>query len=212
MWTQLAGMGLSMASSILGSVDESAKIDQLNAFNKQQWENNVAITSEMIGTLSERTDRAYDDATQQAVRTKMSVIRAGIEAKGEAEVKAAAIGIQGKRATREITRDISRAEAEAISDANINLQTELSNITEYFNDTANRAIMNLNNARPVYQETPGIQDILLSAGLSGFEYYRGMSDASKAEISAGFNDFFKKESAVPESLLNVPLGVSTKLS
>ena len=212
MWTQLAGMGLSMASSILSSTSTNENIDQINAFKKAQWEENKELTAEYLATSAYRTERAYDEATRTAIRTKMSALRAGISARGDAEVKAAALGIQGKRATPEITRDISRAEADAISDANINLKTELTNITEHFNDLAQKAIMNLNNARPTFQAGISTGDMLLGAVSQGMNYYHGLSATSKAEINSTFSGLFSSNTTTGATLIDATNEYTTEFS
>lgn len=186
----VVGIGLSMASSYLSNKSTNDQISQQNRLNELQWADNKQFVAEMLTTSAYRTDRAYAEATRAAIRTKMAAKRAGMQARGQAEVKAAQMGVAGKRASQDITRDISRQEADVISDANINLQTELTNITEHFNDTAHQAIQNLNNSRPTIDSGISTISMLTQAGAAGLSYYNSMSEVSKAE----FKNFFKSDS------------------
>lgn len=186
-WMQAAGIGLSMLSSYMGDKQESDDIAAANAVKREQHKQNVGLVADMLGTLDSRTSRAESEAVRASIRTKMSVKKAQHRAEGEATVKAAHLGTgSGKRASLATFRPSARLAGDLITDANVNLQTELTGITEHFNDTARKAIINLNNSTPLLGTGPSTGEMLMGAAGAGLSYWNSMSDASKAEVKSLF--------------------------
>ena len=187
-WMQLAGMGLSMLSSYGKGKQASDDMDAMNAAKLQQFDDNKAMVAEMLGTLDERTNRAESEAVGAAIRTKLNVRKAQKVAEGQATVRAAQMGGgSGKRASLATFRPAARVAGDMISDANINLQTELTNITEHFNDTATKAIANLNNNRPILGDASmNTGQMLLNAAGTAINKWNQLSQPSKEEIKGIF--------------------------
>ena len=200
-WLALAGIGLNMLSAYSGSKAEEDRIEALNAAKAGQYADNKSIVAEMLGTLGERTDRAESEAVRQSVRTKLNIRKAQIKAEGEATVSAAKIGGgSGKRASLALFKPAARVAGDMITDANINLQTDLSNITEHFNDTAMKAIANLNNSRPIMGTGPNTTEMLIGTAAAGLNAWNSLSDSSKEDVKGVFK-FDVKQDNVPETLV-----------
>jgi len=194
---QLAGMGLSALSSYMGKKNATDNAEAMNAAKLKQFEVNKSLTAELISTLDNRTDRAESEAVRTSIRRKMNISRAAHKAAGDAAVKAAHLGGAGKRTMLATIQGTSREAGDLITDANINLQTELTNISEHFNDTATKAIANLNNNIPILGTGPNTLDMLTSAAGSAMDYYSQLSDPSKAKIKGLFK---------PGASLTIPKG------
>ena len=186
-WLQMAGLGLSMLSAYSGGKSEQDRIDALNEAKLAQFMDNKAIVAEMLGTLGERTDRAEDEAVRQSIRTKLSIRKAQIQAEGAATVSAATIGGgSGKRASLALVKPAARVAGDMITDANINLQTELTSITVHFNDTATKAIANLNNSRPIMGTGPSTSEMLIGTAAAGLNAWNSLSTESQTEVKGAF--------------------------
>ena len=187
MWMQLAGLGLSMLSSYQKNKHDAELVENNNAALIQQHNQNIQITQEMLSTLDERTNIAESEAVRASIRKKMDVSKARHKAEGEATVRAAQMGGgAGVRASLNLVKPAARVAGDMITDANINLQTELDNITQHYNDTANKAIQNLSNQTPALGTAPSTGEMLLASAGAGLTYYNGMSAASKADIKSIF--------------------------
>ncbi len=184
---QAIGIGLSALSSFMNKKSEADNIKDLNRQKVQKFNANKELVLAALGTLDTRTSRAYTEANRAALRKKLEVRRAQHKAEGEATVKAAHLGGAGKRTVLATFRPSSRVAGDMITDANINLQTELTNLTEHFNDTAAQMINNLNNHSPVLGTPPSTTEMLMTAGGSAFNYYSELSAASKAQLKEDFS-------------------------
>ena len=197
-WMQLAGMGMSMLSSYMGKKSQADQIEAQNEANRLQHEQNKALTAEMLSTLDERVSRAEDEAVRTSLRQKMQIAKAAHLAEGEATVRAAQMGGgAGRRASLATFRPAQRVAGDLETDANINLQTELTNLAEHYNDTAAQAIANLNNNAPILGTPPGTGEMLMAAGGAGLSYWNSMSDASKAQVKG----MFKISGSDPEAVV-----------
>ncbi len=185
---QAVGMGLSMFSAFMGKKQEADDIEAMNRAKRQQFEMNKGLVADMLGTLDSRTSRAESEAVRASIRTKLNVRKAQIKAEGEATVRAAQMGGgSGKRASLALFKPAARVAGDMITDANINLQTELTNITEHFNDTATKAIANLNNSAHILGTPPSTGEMLMGAAGAGMNYWNKMSQASKEEMKGLFD-------------------------
>jgi len=200
---QMIGLGLSLASSILGSKAENDRIEALNKAKLEQFMDNKALVAEMLGTLSERTSRAESEAVRQSVRSKLNIRKAQIQAEGEVAVSAAQMGGgSGKRASLALIKPAARVAGDLITDANINLQTNLTNITEHFNDTAAKAIANLNNSRPIMGTGKSTTEMLLDTASAGLSAWNSMSTSSQAEVKEVFKFNVKDTDVTTPTLLD----------
>ena len=59
-------------------------------------------------------------------------------------------------------------------------------LTEHFNETANQAIMNLNNAAPILGTESSTADMLMGLAGAGLNTWNSMSEVSKAEVKGMF--------------------------
>lgn len=189
-------MVLGVASSILKGKQQAENIKAQNAAMKAQWEMNIGITQESLSTLDYRTQVAYSEATRDKIARNIAVKQAAKKAKGETVVAAAQIGAAGRRVELGLERDTGRVKAEAISESNINAEIEMNNITNYFNDTAQRMVDNLNQARPTYGEPPGTGEMLLNAGMTALSQYASMDSTQRSDFRSGFTDAYDKLKSV----------------
>lgn len=183
----------SFASSIFGGLQKKKQTEAYNEALRLQFETNVAITEESLSVLDYRTSVAETEAIRDRVRQNIATKKAVKEATGEAVVKAAQIGAAGRRVELGF-KEAEKQGANLISDANVNAQIALTNITNQFNDTAKRMIDNLNMARPTYQDVPSTTEILLGAGMNAFSTYAQMDDTGRAGINESFSNLFKSKS------------------
>lgn len=191
-----AAIGLSMVSSYLNIKGQADDIKNLNEAKLQQFEANKAIVAEMLGTLDSRTSRAETEATRKSVRNKLNIRKAQMQAEGDATVRAAQMGGgAGVRASLATFRPSERIAGDMITDVNVNLQTELTNITEHFNDTAAKAIANLNNNAPILGTPPGTGEMIMNSAAAGLNAYNSMSPISQAELKGLFKFDSEPDSA-----------------
>lgn len=207
---QAAGLFMSIAGQYSSAKAANEQIEADNALKAQQWEQNRDLTALVISRLSYKTDRAVSEAVRDSVRTKMIAQKAAHAAEGAATVQAAHLGTGvGKRASLATYKPSSREAGDMINDANVNLQTDLTNIVEHYNETAMNAIANLNNASPIFGSGASTTQMLIDAAGSGLNYYNSMSSASKSELSS----LFKGSSGVQAAnLYDAPTGYETTYS
>jgi len=189
-----------LASSILGGLSSKKQAEAQNEALELQFELNKDITQEGLSTLSYRTEVAQTEIVRDRVNRNIATKKAVRKATGTSRVSAAQLGLAGKRVDLGLT-EAKKEGANIISESNINAQVELQNLTNQLNDTARNMIMNLNNARPTYQDVPSTGDILLNAGMSLVNTYADMSDLSKAELNTDISGLFKSKS-IPDWGIN----------
>ena len=152
----IAGMALSFLGGMRQKHDEAVALHEANLANKAIYEDNKGIVAELIGTLSERTSRADYEINRAALRRKREIIKASYAAEGDLTVRAAKLGTgAGRRASLATFRPTARVAGDMITDANIDLQTELTNNTEKFNEIATNMIQQLNNSIPTMVNKEG---------------------------------------------------------
>jgi len=183
------GVGLlsSLASSLLGGIGKKKQIERQNEINRQNWEQAFQVTRDQLSIAYNRTQIGVSEINRDRLRNKMAVRRASIKAKGTASVKAAQLGISGRRGSRVATQDIQREEAQAISDIDVSAEVEFTNAVNAFNDAAFKAINNLNSHSPLAVETPSTMDLVTGTLNSGINYYQGLSQAQQANLDNVFN-------------------------
>ena len=184
---EAVGLGMTMLSPFLGKKSEKDNIKKQNAAKMLQWEGNKALTAEILSVQSNRTERAIYEANRHAIREKFNVLKAKRKVQGDAAVQAASIGAAGKRVQLNIQAPAARMAGDEITDIDTNLQTEFSNITERFNDTAMQAIQNLNNYAPFLDKEPGTMEMISGSAMAGLQFYSGLSDAGKSNFKSLFN-------------------------
>lgn len=182
-----AGVALSVATSILGTMADNKRIKEANRLAKEQWNKGLQAVRDQISTAFNRTARVRADIVRDRIRGKMNIRAAAASAKGVRRVSAAQLGIQGRRAGRLITSDIEREEAQAISDTDTNTETALYNTFIGFTDSANAAIANLNSWSPVAKQTTGFTAGAVSALNTGFTAYNALSEKQKSDLKSKFN-------------------------
>lgn len=186
--TDVIGLGLSAYGAYSTNQQYNEDVRASNAFQAKQYERNKNLTIDMLTTLDERTNRAEAEATRYSIRNKIQVRKAAHVAEGEATVRAAAIGGgRGVRASLATFRPAARVAGDLITEANINLQTELINIKEQHDDAAVRAIINLENNTPLYGGTQSTMSMLTDMAGSTLSYYNNMSDARKSNLKGIFS-------------------------
>lgn len=158
-----ASMAVGLASSILGGMSQRKAIKAQNAAELKQWHLAYKEVRRQLGVSYGRTQTAINEINRDKIRTQMAVRVAGRVTKGTRAVKAAQMGIQGKRASRDIYVPVDREVANAVSDAERNAAIQEQNALNQYNDTAQAAINNLNNNAPLSRAVPSIGGILVGA-------------------------------------------------
>lgn len=182
-WAGTVGLVSNLASSILGGVNANNAVDAQNEANKKAWNNAVQDTRDQLTTAYNRTSTALSEINRDKINTKMAVRAAGAKATGTANVKAAQLGIEGKRGDN--TQDsIARATANAVSDAEINSQIQARNATQAYTDTAEQAIASLNSQSPTSISGVSTVEILSNAISSSAGYYNKLSTAQKSDVQS----------------------------
>jgi len=191
----MAGFGSSggysaLASSIGGAVSTYYSVEQLKDQVKamiKAFEKNKKILRGQLATAQNRVNVAITESNRDKLRTQMIARVAAGEAKGEVLVKAAQIGLAGKRAFKGTLKSIGRKEADIVSDANINAAIQKTNLINKYNDTALLAIQNLNQGKPSLTSSGGNAILAAFAGAStAFQSYQGLSRNQQQDIRNEF--------------------------
>jgi len=164
-----------------------------NAAELAQWKRTYKEVRRQLGVAYGRTQTQISEANRDKVRNQMAARVAGRQAKGSRSVKAAQMGIQGRRASRDIYVPVDREVANAVSDEARNATIKEQNALNHFNDTAQAAIINLNNNAPLARAVPSIGGIIAGAASTALNIYSSMSPSQQAD----FKNTFKSSDTSP---------------
>lgn len=192
-------VGLNIANTILGGIQQREDIRAQNKAIEQQFEMNSAATRMMLSSLGMRVSKQSSEIDRDKLRTDIEVQKQATKAIGSERVRIAQAGITGKRASAGI-QDVKREEANIISDAEINAEIAKQNLQNQYLDSANKAITNLNNSVPNTIAAPSYGDLALGAISTGIKSYASFDRYDKAEfnktvsnIDKSIYDFFRDE-------------------
>lgn len=185
-----AGATGTIFSGIASMYDWKSKVEAVEAQNAANAEAFKVATQTLRDQLSVAYNRTTNIMTQvkrDRVVRQLAIRKAAYKARGQATTQAAQLNIQGRRAQMDITRDVSREEANAVSDININSEIEMINTVNQFNDAATAAVANLNNQRPTTVQAPSRMSGLLNTVGAGLNYYNRLSTTQQQDVKNVFS-------------------------
>lgn len=182
---------LSIGASIFGGFSKAqAKrkaIKAQNKANEKAWKISAEALRGDISTAYNRISETREDITASRIDQKVALRMAAGKAEGERNVQAAQMGIQGRRASRDVAKDIRQTEANQISDIEFNSVVQLRNTVRAFNDTAKQAVTALNNSAPIKQDVPSVLSSVIGGISAGLSAYSGMNANAKTDFKNIFN-------------------------
>lgn len=184
---QLIGLGSSMAASFLSGRSQARQIEALNKSRQQAWDTSLQIVRDQLSIAYDRTQINLAEINRDRLRNKVAIRAAAAKEKGVRSVKAAQLGIAGTRGMLNITKEVARGEAEAISDTDIEAEVQMQNTVNAFNDSAKAAVANLNASAPVAQTVPSTLDMLSGAIGTGVKYVQSLSETQYTDLLSNFN-------------------------
>ena len=197
----IIGMVGSMASSYLATSARNKAIKAQNKANQEAWEASAQVLRDQLSIAYNRTQIGVAEANRDRLANKMAVRTAQASATGQARVSAAQLGVSGRRGQGLLTQSVDRQAATAVSDIDINTQTEMMNVVNAFNDSASAAVAGLNaNAPSTMGITSTLSTVISTIG-AGASYWDGMSANQKADVSSNFN--FKTTGSVNPASANL---------
>ena len=187
----MLAMGLSIASSVLGGVQRNKDLEAQYRQMEAQHQMNIAVTRTMLNSLSMRVNRQFMEINRDKLRIQKDIHGQAVEARGQLRVQAAQLGVTGKRSALNIQQRVGRAEADAISDSEINAEIQQWNQNETHYDTAQRAITNLNNQIPNVPQSNKWGTGLQVIGTAANTYY-SMDKLDKAQFNKDLTSYIDK--------------------
>lgn len=191
------GLASSMIGTYLSNHAENKRIEDQNELDQQAFDFALSKLRDQLTVAYQRTQTGLSEINRDKLTRQLAVRKAGIEGRGEATVQAAQLGVQGRRGSS-TAKDITREEANLISEANIDAAVEESNAINAFNDAANQAVSNLNMHRPFAVQTKSTGEMLTESIGSGLTYYTKLSSAQKADLKSTFNWKIKTKLSNPK--------------
>jgi hypothetical protein len=178
-----------IASTIAGLYAWEDEVDAIEAQNEarlQAWNVAASALRDQLSTGYNRTGDIEVQIRRDNIVQQIAIRGAAHRAKGQATVKAAQMGIQG-RGQADITRDISIEEANAVSEVMINTEIQMINTVNQFNDAARSAVDNLNAQSPTPMATPSVMTGLINTVGSGLNYYNNLSTTQQKDVQNVFS-------------------------
>lgn len=181
------GTTFSAIASIFDWKDKVKAINAQNIANAEAFKVATQAIRDQLSLAYNRTLTIMTQVKRDRIVTQLAIRKAGVKARGQETVRAAQLNIQGKRAQMDISRDVSREEANMISDTKISSEIEMINTVNQFNDAANAAVANLNNQRPSPVTAPSGMTGLLNTVGAGLNYYNNLSETQKQDTRNVFS-------------------------
>jgi len=189
MWTQ---MGLAIAGSLLNTYQQGKEREAQQKAINAQYKLNLSVTRAALDTLGSRAASMSQEITRDKLRAIMAAEKAGVTAKGQRAVQAAALGTTGKRTALLIEQEISRTVGDVATDADINAQIQEWNLQATVSDQSKAAINALNNSVPSVPGRPSGLQAAVDIGSNILGVYQRSDKYEKADFnefaSTGFAD------------------------
>ena len=187
----MLAMGLSIASSVLGGIQQNKNLSAQYKQIEAQHEMNIAVTRSMLNSLGMRVNRVSTEITRDKLAEQKNIHTQATEARGSLRVQAAQLGVTGKRSPLNIQQKVGRAEADAISDSEVNAETQQWNLKQTHLDQAQSAITNLNNQIPNVPQSNKWMTGLQITGNAAQTYY-SMDKLDKAQFNSDLTKYYNK--------------------
>ena len=183
-------MGMNLASSVFGNIQQNKNLEAQYRQMRQQHELNMSATRIALNSLDMRVGRQSSQIERDRVQAQAQIAQQAYTAKGSARVQAAQMGITGRRANLYKTQGIERTEARMLEDIDLTAEIEQENLRNKELDTANRMIVNLNNQIPNVPQPDSILSQTLDVAQTGLQTYASMDKYDRAQFKSDVKSYF----------------------